>query len=294
LMRATAAGLVAENHRPAVFGLAWQCRQFGDQSLADDLFQQALAGVSEQNRPATILAAIEYLWQVGQTARAVSMLQPLLTEPVFSGNATLWRLAALLAGQQGTGWENIPYLEKALDVEYHDLPEIINLEAVRNDYAGLFAQYQGLAGAMNTLKVSPPADFVARVLRMADRWRSLDPAGTQACQAAARVLKTLGQNELAWDYLTTPIGLQPNQASPWLTMAQTLREEGSYLLADRAFVQAFAAEPTNAQILWERAMTLQQAGRNPEAKKLFQQLADTQWQPRFSWIQAQARRQLGM
>jgi tetratricopeptide (TPR) repeat protein len=292
-LQTTADALLKESHRLAVLGLAWQCRQLGDTGLAADLFNLAIAGLSEKQRPATTLAAIEYLWHARELTQAEVLLQPLLADRSLAKQPALWRLVALIAAQQGTGSNLVPYLEKALDLEYRELPEVINLGAVRQDYGRLLAQYQILAGAMTTLHVAPPDDFVSRVIKVADRWRSLDSDGTLACQAAARVLKTLNENELAWDYLTTPIGQQPNQAAPWLTLAQTLHAEGSYGLADRAYAQAFEAEPTNAQILWDRAMNLQQTGMNVEAAKLFRQLAEGQWQPRFMWLKTQARQQLG-
>src|SRR5262249_42678482 len=155
----------------------------------------------------------------------------------------------------------VPYLEKALELEYQQLPDVINLQAVRTDYGQLLAHYRTLAGAVVALKMPTASDLLARVIRAADRWRALDPDGTAACTAAAKVLNALGETDLAWDYLTTPIGQHPNQAAPWLSMAQTLRDEGALLLADRAYVEAFATEPTNAQILWDRVINLQQAGR---------------------------------
>jgi tetratricopeptide (TPR) repeat protein len=275
-----------------VFDVAWQCRQLGDQPLADDLFSEAFAGLPDEDKLRTILAGVEYLWQTGQVPRAEALLQPLLKDSTLAQRPSLWRLAALLAGQRQPGLPAVPYLEQALELEYSELPELINLQAVRSDYGTLLAHYQTLAGAMATLHVAPQADFVAKVIRAADRWRSLDSDGTAACQAAARVLKLLGDGEQAWDYLTTPIGLHPNEAAPWSSMAQTLRTEGSFLLADRAYAQAFEAEPTNAQILWDRALNLHQAGMTLEAQKLFRQIADGQWQPRFGWIQTQARQQL--
>jgi ferric-dicitrate binding protein FerR (iron transport regulator)/tetratricopeptide (TPR) repeat protein len=290
-LKGTAASLIADGRRLAVLGLAWQCQQLGDPSLADDLFQQTFAGLPDKERTVTTLAGVEYLWQVGQAAQAASLIQPLLADAALAKQSSLWRLAAFLAGQNGAGPGVATYLEKALDLEYHDLPAVINLQTVRTDYGALLAHYQSLALAMATLEIEPPSDFVARVLRAADRWRSLDPDCTAACQMAARVFTALRQPEWAWEYLTTPIGLHPNQPAPWLAMAQTLRSEGTFLLADRAYAQAFDAEPTNAQILWDRAVNLQQAGQHLEAKKLFRQLADGQWQPRFNWIQIEARRQ---
>ena len=63
-------------------------------------------------------------------------------------------------------------------------------------------------------------------------------------------------------------------------------------LAEEAFASAFAAEPTNAQILWDRAQNLRQSGNAVEARKLLRQLADGAWQPRFQALVSQARWQL--
>jgi tetratricopeptide (TPR) repeat protein len=74
-----------------------------------------------------------------------------------------------------------------------------------------------------------------------------------------------------------------------LGLARSLRGKGDFDLADRAYRAAFDAEPTNAQILWDRAQTLRQAGRTTEAQKLFLQLAQGDWPPSFTWLQSQAR-----
>jgi tetratricopeptide (TPR) repeat protein len=140
--------------------------------------------------------------------------------------------------------------------------------------------------------VRPPADFLARAVRAADRWRALDRDGGDACRAVARILQRLGERELGWDYLTTPVGLSPNEAAPWLILAETLGQKGELDLADRAYAAAFEAEPTNAQILWDRAQNLRQAGQSAEANRLLRQIAEGRWQPRFQGLQAQARLQV--
>jgi hypothetical protein len=61
---------------------------------------------------------------------------------------------------------------------------------------------------------------------------------------------------------------------------------------DRAYRGAFEAEPSNAQVLWDQAKNLQEAGKTPEARKLFQRIADGDWQPRFDDLKKEARRQL--
>ncbi len=138
----------------------------------------------------------------------------------------------------------------------------------------------------------PPADFTSKVVRTADRWRALDPEADGACEIAGRILRTLGERELVWDYLTTPVARRPNESGPWVALAGTLSRTGELDLADRAYAAAFEAEPTDAGILWERAQNLRQSGKTTEARKLYRQLADGDWLPRFNWVRSQARWQL--
>ena len=77
-----------------------------------------------------------------------------------------------------------------------------------------------------------------------------------------------------------------------MKLAEALQHKGDADLADRAFAAAFEVEPTNAQVLWDRARNLHHAGKPNEARSLYRQLAEGQWQPRFQGIQSQARWQL--
>jgi hypothetical protein len=60
-------------------------------------------------------------------------------------------------------------------------------------------------------------------------------------------------------------------------------------LADRAYRAAAEAEPTDAQLLWDRAQNLKQLGKHQEAQQLVRRIADGVWQPRFQGLQSQAR-----
>src|SRR5262249_30871386 len=152
--------------------------------------------------------------------------------------------------------------------------------------------YDQLAEAMVTLKIEASPVFVAKVVRTADRWRSLDPHGNDACNAVASILRALDKHELAWDYLTTPVGMKPNESGPWVQLAENLRQGGDLELAELAFRAASESEPTNAQILWDRAQNLRQAGKTAPAQQLLRRLAEGQWQPRFQGLVGQARMQL--
>jgi tetratricopeptide (TPR) repeat protein len=130
------------------------------------------------------------------------------------------------------------------------------------------------------------------VVAAADRWRAIDPDPTAPCQAAAGTLHLLGLRELSWQYLTSPLALQPNEADPWVNLASQLSGAGQPDLADWAYAEAYAAEPTNADILRDRALLLEQLGRTEQARQLWRQIAEGTWQPRFRATQQQAREKL--
>ncbi len=292
LMRQTASDFVSHKRRPAVVALAWQCWQLGDAPLASNLLDEALRGASGEERLSAALAAVAYLVQTGQHAPADALLSSLLEDDALAKNANLWRVAANVAEARGLTARAVGCLERALAREYEELPEVIDLEGVRRDYGKLLEHYQALARAVPILGVAPPRDLAARTVRAADCWRALDRQSEAPCQSAATTLRLLGAPDLAWEYLTTPLGQRPNDAGPWRSLAETLAREGQPALADRAYVAAFEAEPTDAQILWDRARNLRQAGRLSDAQALLRQLADGDWQPRFNGLRDQARWQL--
>ncbi len=293
MMRQTATNFCQGHRRPAAVALAWQCWQVGDQPLASNLLAAALDGGDEAERLGTSLAAVHFLVQTGQHADADLRLRPLLEHKELARQPGLWRLAGQIADARGLTARSIECLERALALEYQDLPDVIDLEPVRRDYGRLLDHYASLAQAVKALKLEPPRDLLAKTVRAADCWRALDHDDpTAACAAAAVILRDLGAADLAWEYLTTPIGQKPNESGPWLTLAQTLSREGACPLADRAYLAASEAEPANAQILWDRAQSLRQHGQQAEAQKVLRRIVDGDWEPRFGWIRAQAKWQL--
>ena len=83
----------------------------------------------------------------------------------------------------------------------------MNVELIRSDYGQLLARYEKLVAAIGPLRPAGLGELVAEVISAADHWRQFDPDPTAACQAAARILGELGETDLAWDYLTTPLCL---------------------------------------------------------------------------------------
>jgi tetratricopeptide (TPR) repeat protein len=260
--------------------------------LAETVLDLAREDVPEGEQLPLALALVEYYRQSGQHPRADALLTPLLSDKQCNRWPALWRLAAVIAEARGMTARALGHRQRALELACEQRPEQVNVETLRRDYDALLGQYQKLATAIGPIDGDPPRELVARVVRAADHWRQLDPDPTPACQAAARILGDLGAAELAWDYLTTPLSARPNEAAPWESLAKTLRQQGHIELADRAYASAFEAEPTNAQLLWDRAQSLWESGRREPARKLLRQLADGQWQPRFGGLQSQAKERL--
>jgi Tfp pilus assembly protein PilF len=292
LMRETAAKCAEKKARPVIVTLAWQCYQLGDIAMADTLLDQALSHVPADEKAYTSIAAIHFLNATSRYDRADQIVRDLLAEPVYAKSSGLWRLASRTADNRRDSLRSMECLEKALDIEYDRLPEVFDVQPIRNDYGRLLSHYEWLADASASLKVTPPKDLAPRVVKAADRWRHLDPEATEVPNRAAAVLRKAGGDgaaELAWDYVTTPLALKPNESSPWVSLAWSLRQEGNWRLADKCYEMAFAAEPTNAQLLWDRAAHLRQQGQIADSRTMLRRLADSDWQPRFNGLKAQAR-----
>jgi tetratricopeptide (TPR) repeat protein len=289
LVRDTFDACLKKGHGPWAVRAAWQCHELDDTVLAEELCNRALAEAPEKHRLATTLAAVEFYARSKRFARADALLVPLIQESRVAPQAAWWRVAAAMAKREKLLSRAISYFENALALEYANLGDKIDLEKVRRDYAELLKQYGELAGATATPGESASTELAARIVRAVDRWRSLDTDPTAACQAASHTLASLGAQDAAWEYLTTPLANKPNEATPWVSLAQSLSSQGDFELADRAYASAFDIEPTNAQILWDRAQLLDQRGKPDDAGRLYRQLADGTWQPAFNWIQQQAR-----
>ncbi len=292
LMRQTAAKCAEKKARPVIVTLAWQCYQLGDTPMADALLESALKEITDEERPLTNLAAIHFLNATSRFDRADVLVRELLADADLAQAPGLWRLASQIADNRKDSVRAIECLETALDFEYADLPEVFDVQPIRNDYGRLLGHYEWLADASTSLKVTPPKDLIARVVRAADRWRHLDPEAPDVPNRVATILRKVGGEaavELAWDYATTPLAVKPNESAPWISLAWSVRQEGNWKLADKCYEMAFAAEPTNAQLLWDRATYLREQNQIADSRKLMKQLAESEWQPRFSGLKAQAR-----
>jgi len=289
LLLKTANELIARQSRPSVVLLAHQARAMGDLGAFDNLLTVPLSGIKDdRDRLETYLAAAVVLAHHNQEARAEKLVLELLDNKTFRDIPQLWRLASQLADRQGQLAVGLDRLEQALDLEFRDLPEVINLDSWRRDYRRLLDHYLSLTPMLSS--TDKAGALVQRTIRAADRWRAHDPEeGRVACDLAGQILKRLGQEELAWEYLTAPLALRPEQATSPADLAAQLNRTGDYTLADRAYATAFRQQPNKGQLLWDRAMNLIQAGKKEQGLHVLRELVQSkekwdQLKQRAKWV----------
>ncbi|MBL7132742.1 MAG: FecR domain-containing protein [Phycisphaerae bacterium] len=288
LIRNAAGELVKKNARFAAVVLARQCQQVGDSELGREVLTMALTGAPGKQELPLKLAAFAHYRRGNHWADADRMLWELLADKRLAKIPSLWRAAADVAFKRGRTASAVQRLDRALDIEYRRLPQKVNVRAVRAAFGHLMGEYAKLCQAVATLQDEPPKKVLAGLVRAADRWRALDVDPAPACHGAAKALRRLGANELAWDYLTTPLASKPNEAGPWAALAAQLAGEGDVALADRAYAAAFDIEPTNAQILWDRAQLLSRYGRAEQAARIYRRISEGSWQPKHQSIKNRA------
>jgi tetratricopeptide (TPR) repeat protein len=272
--------------------MALQSHFSGNPQLGEELFTLSTANVEPDDQPGVTVAGVQYLRLTGRNEAALRYLRAFLDDPQMARQSGYWRLYAAVAQQQGSSAESLEGLEHAIDLEYADLAGVVNLATVRHDHGMLFMEFTRVADASRALGVSSPEGFVRRVIRAADRWRALDTDDTAACRAATAVLERLGETQLAWDYLTTPLAEHPNEAAPWSGVAAQLAQQGDLEFAARCYETAYAIEDGNAQILFDLARVRQQQGRTADAQDVLRRITTGTWQPRFEWIKRQASQML--
>jgi tetratricopeptide (TPR) repeat protein len=292
-IRQTAMTFLDRQQYDAVLSLAQQCRRIDEQALAATLLDLLLRKTQrEPDSWVWRLAVVDCYAQSNDLAQAEELLQPLLEQPQMAEAPLLWRLASAVAERRGKEAKAVEYWEKALDLEYRQLPDVIELQHWRADYGRLLGHYYKLAASAKTLGIPPPKDLSTRTLRVVDRWRAHDPEQGQPCLMAAAIFALLGEQDLAWDYLTTTVGGLGNEVVHWRGVAGELSQAGEMSLADRALVVASDVDPRNAAVVWQRAQTLRLANRKADADRLLRRLAEEKWPPEYQSISAHARQTL--
>ncbi|MDA1161972.1 MAG: VIT domain-containing protein [Planctomycetota bacterium] len=269
--------------------LAQQCAAITDTDTAARLIDQAITGVNLDKRPGLLIAGLRCLITINDWQRAEEFTRRLMRYRNGAEHAGLWRTASQIASAQGDGDESLRRLEQAMRLEFAALPDTVNVESLQREYHKLFDRFTSFAEERLAAKMQIPDDFVERITQSADAWRSIDPDPTDACHRVAKLLQRVGLHDDAWEYWTTPLVNTANSSGAWSNLASALNETNQIQLAGQAWSEAFAAEPTNPELLWKHATMLRSHGRAQQAKSLLKTIAEGKWQPRFTNIQSQAR-----
>ncbi|MEZ6062212.1 MAG: hypothetical protein R3C19_17875 [Planctomycetaceae bacterium] len=273
------------------FLLSVQLRQLGDIETADALLDRVLGQLDAKRRPDVALLAVEQLRQLGRSGADRLLSSVMELEPLQNSSA-LWRYSSRVADAAGNRQLALQRLEHAIQIDFENRPDVINLESLRADYADLLNRFEAVLDASSTLDLPPPQDLVLRIVRAADQWRSIDDDDTVCCHTTARLLTKLNRDDMAWDYLTTPLAGSSGESSPWRNLAQTLTQQNQVALADIAWTRAFEFERTNPELLLSHAQMLIDSGRAGDGTRLLRKIVDGDWQPRFRSTVDEARNRL--
>src|ERR1051325_5641498 len=97
-------------------------------------------------------------------AQAERLLHTLVQDKELAKSPELWRMREACAKQVGQFALALTCLEMALDLEFKEMPELIDLQSVREDYRGLLNHYQKIADAHGVFEKKAPKDFLAKVI----------------------------------------------------------------------------------------------------------------------------------
>jgi Flp pilus assembly protein TadD len=117
-----------------------------------------------------------------------------------------------------------------------------------------------------------------KAVAVADRMGSMDPIEGHWAQARlAEKKKEFGSAE---EHLQRAAEMAPHQAARWIDLARFLSRQGRYQESDRNFRQAEKIAPNSPQVIYARADTYIQQGRNlAAARMLLERYLQTQLSP---------------
>ncbi|MDA1158559.1 MAG: VIT domain-containing protein [Planctomycetota bacterium] len=289
LILESAAPLARQKRQLELLQLALNCAVIAEHDTARQLLDSVIKGADFRKRPDLLLIVLRCLMTIDDWGQAEDFARQLINYRNARENASLWRTASQIATALGNDDESLRRLEQAMRLEFSSLPDTVNVESLRAEYNKLFDRFAMFADKSLADGKALPKDFVERVTQMADAWRSIDPDPTVACQRAAKLLQLVGLYESAWDYWTTPLVNTANSSAAWTNLATALAETNQIHRASLAWSEAFAAEPTNPELLWNHASLLSNHNQPERAKKLLTQIMNGKWQPRFATYKSKAK-----
>ena len=292
LIRAVVNSSEAKDHPVVLMEVARRCVRLKELGLGAEVYQLVVTGRDLSAESQLNITVLEYAKEAENWELAEACIQRAFADARLQGVSSVWRDAATISHHLKRDDEWIQRLEKAYEIEFAELPAMVNLETFRQSYEALFNQLEERAGQVADAPPATKLELARTVQRAANRWRQIDDNDTSACHRAARILGKLGLASVAWDYWTAPLAEAPDQSSAWVIFANVMNGEHRFVVADQAWSTAFECEPTNPDILLQHAQFLRVTNQEQRARELLTKITSDNWQPRFEPTKAQAQTML--
>jgi len=297
---------VAKSDNPgAMLRLAEFAWANGDKPLAEMTLATAEKLVSKAAPLTWKLARAQAMWAMGRYKEAFADQQAVLDGLKAKGVApspALLAASARLAQRAGDHGKAVDYELAAITAEHPYMPKRINVNLFRQRYQWLWSQ---LTARVNQharaakAKDAPAeakqalADALGQAVEVWRTWSRVDDKNSANLhQQLATLYRTAGDTDEAWRVISTVIDQKPKDGSSYYTVGSYYRQSGSNDRAQQWYAKAYDVEPTNGDWIWHRAELLRSMGRKDDAKKLYQEIANKKWQPRFQHYNNQARNRL--
>ena len=123
-----------------------------------------------------------------------------------------WGLSAGNRNERKGDWKHVAELEQIVHHSWESRKHHpVDLQWLRLSHSMLLKEIHAATLAEGKF----PDDLVPRVRKTADRWWGIDAGSPEACTLAAEILSRVGQHDLSWKYLTTPLAVRPDHSDLW-------------------------------------------------------------------------------
>jgi len=296
------AAAAAKSDNPgALLRLAEFAWVYGDKPLAAMTMASAEKLVSKDAPLTWRLAKAQALWAMGRPKEALVDQQAVLDGLKAKGltpSPALLASSARLAQQAGDPGKAVDYELAAILAERPYMPKRINVNLFRQRYQWLWGQLTARVkqhASAARAKDAPAeakqalADSLAQAVEVWKTWSSTDDKNSANLhQQLAALYREAGDTEEAWRVISTVIDQKPKDGASYSHVGGWYQGAGDNVQAQQWYAKAYAVEPTNGDWIWKRAELLRSMGRKDEAQKLYKEIANKKWQPRFEHYNRQA------
>jgi len=251
------------------------------------------------------LTLAQSLWAMGRTQEAWKHHQDILAALESSGlgpSPALLAATARLAQQTNRPGPAVDLELRAVEAEQPYMPKRINVHLFRQRYQWLWNQLtRRVEQCARAVKTRPDDAAAKRSLDEATTcatevwwtWKRVD-VGNDAYlhQQFAALYRAAGDDAAAWRALSSLIDKKPKDGSSYYQVGRWYADRNERDAGQQWYAKAYEVEPTNGDWVWYRAELLRQMGRGDEARKLYAEIAEKKWQPRFQHYNRKAKDRL--